>query len=120
MRTLEKRWEISTAVLPLLSSLKRLEDLELGPRVERRGRLVEDQHLGLAHIGARDRHFLPFAARQLDAVLEAFADALAVAAGQPRRSPRRLGCAWAARSIRAWSSRASMRPTAMLSPAVKL
>ena len=69
MRTLENRWEISTAVLPA-QLLEPLEHLELGARIERRGRLVEDKHLRVAHVGARDRDFLPFAARQVDAGLK--------------------------------------------------
>src|SRR5690554_1698863 len=117
MRTLEKRWEMSTTVRPWPSSRKRwntsnserassaavghadageavgdehhgaplaelaeaLEHLELGARVERRGRLVEDKHVGAAHIGAGDRDLLPFAAGEVDAVAEAAADHLVVA-----------------------------------------
>ena len=85
MRTLEKRCEISTAVLPCAQFLEALEHLELGARIERRRRLVEDQHLRLAHVGARDRDLLPFAAGQVDAVLEALADPLVVACAAGRR-----------------------------------
>ena len=60
------------------------EHLVFGTGVESGGRLVEDQHLGLAHVGAGDGDLLPFAAGQLDAVLEALADHLVVAAGQAR------------------------------------
>ena len=119
MRTLEKRCEISTAVLPCAQLLEALEHLELGARVEGRGRLVEDQHLRVAHVGAGDRDLLPFAAGEVDAGPEALADHLVVTRRAAVRSPRRRGCARAAASIRAWSSRASMRPTAMFSAAVR-
>jgi hypothetical protein len=82
MRTLEKRWEISTAVLPSTQLLEALEDLELGAGVERGGRLVEDQDLRVAHVGAGDGDLLPLAAGQFHAVLEALADHLVVAAGR--------------------------------------
>ena len=118
MRTLEKRCEMSTAVLPSRQLLEALEHLELGARVERGGRLVEDQHLRIAHVGAGDGDLLPLAAGEVDAGLEAAADQLVVALRQPgdhlvgqarRRRPR----------MRARSSRASMRPTPMFSPAVR-
>ena len=67
MRTVEKRCEISTAVLPSAQLLEALEHLELGARVERGGRLVEDQHLRVAHVGARDGDLLPLAAGEVDA-----------------------------------------------------
>src|SRR5690606_963482 len=57
---------------------------ELRTRVERRGRFVEDQHVGLAHVGARDRDLLPFAAGQVHALAEALADELVVAVRQLR------------------------------------
>ena len=99
--------------------LEALEHLELGARVERRRRLVEDQHLRVAHVGARDRDLLPFAAGQVDAGAEALADHLVVAVAAAWRSPRRRGCAARPSTMRARSSRASMRPTAMLSAAVR-
>ncbi len=80
MRTLEKRCEISTAVLPRGELLEALEHLEFRARIERRGRLVEDQHLRVAHVGARDRDLLPLAAGQVDAGAKALADDLVVAA----------------------------------------
>ena len=92
--------------LALAQLLEALEHLELGARVEGGGRLVEDQHLGLAHIGAGDGDLLPFAARQLDTVLEALADASGRSRPAAGRSPRRPGCVLAARSMRARSSRA--------------
>ena len=42
--------------------LEAAEHLVLGAGVEGGGGLVEDQHLGLAHVGAGDRYLLPFAA----------------------------------------------------------
>src|SRR5260370_26074343 len=63
--------------------LEALEHLELGACIERRRRLVEDQHLGFAHVGARDRHLLPFAPAELDAILETLPDPLGVARPQP-------------------------------------
>jgi hypothetical protein len=51
-----------------------LEQVELGLRIERRGRLVPDQDLGVAHEGARERDPLPFAAREVGAALEPFAE----------------------------------------------
>ena len=99
--------------------LEPVEHLEFGTRVQRRRRLVEDQHVGFAHIGARDRDLLPFAAGEFDAVPEALADHLLIAAG----SLAITSSAWlrdAARSMRARSSRASIRPTAMLSAARRL
>ena len=84
MRTLEKRWEMRTAVLPSRQLLEALEHLELGPRVEGRGGLVQDQELRVAHVGARDGDLLPLAAGEVDAGLEALADHLVVAGGQLR------------------------------------
>jgi hypothetical protein len=49
---------------------------------------------GIAHVGAGDGDLLPLAARQVDAVPEALADHLVVAAGQASRSPRRRGSRW--------------------------
>ena len=62
---------------------KALEHLELGARVERRRRLVQDQQLGVAHVGARDRDLLPLAAGEVDAAAEALAEDLVVAVRQP-------------------------------------
>ncbi len=94
---------MSTAVLPSRQLLEALEHLELRARVERRRRLVEDQQLRVAHVRARDGDLLPFAARQVDAGLEALAEHLVVA--------RRAACAitssarlrWAAATMRARS-----------------
>ena len=76
--------------------LEALEDLELAARIERGGGFVEDHHLRIAHVGARDRDLLPLAAGQVDAGAEAAADDLVVAVRQCRdhfigeRAPRRF------------------------------
>ena len=59
------------------------EHFVLGARVERRGRLVEDQDLGVAHVGPAQRHLLPLAPRQLYAAVEAAAEHLVVALPEP-------------------------------------
>lgn len=46
------------------------EDLIFGLRVERAGRLIEDEDTGVANEGAGQRDFLPFAAAQLRAFLK--------------------------------------------------
>ena len=57
--------------LPLRELLEALEDRLLGLRIERRGGLVEHEDVRLlAHEAARERHLLPLAPRELDAVLE--------------------------------------------------
>src|SRR5688572_32922394 len=60
--------------------LEAAKHLELRARVERRGGLVEDEDLRVAHVGARDGDLLPFAAGQVDARSPALADDLVVAA----------------------------------------
>ena len=67
MRTLEKRCEMRTAVLPSRSSLKRWNTSNSDARVEGRRGLVEDQQLGVAHVGAGDGDLLPLAAGEVDA-----------------------------------------------------
>src|SRR5438046_9906121 len=62
--------------------LEALEHLELRTRVERCGRLVEDQKLCIAHVGASDGDLLPFAAREVDARSKALADHLVVSLGK--------------------------------------
>lgn len=47
--------------LAVAEFLEALEHLEFRTRIERRGRLVENRHLGLAHVGAGDGNLLPFA-----------------------------------------------------------
>ena len=61
---------------------KALEHLELGAGVEGGRGLVEDQDLGLAHIGPAERDLLPLAAGEVDAVGEALAERLVVAQRQ--------------------------------------
>ncbi len=73
---------MSTAVLPCESSAKRSKTSNSLARVERRGRLVEDQDVGIAHVGAGDGDLLPLAAGELDAGLEAPSDELVVARRQ--------------------------------------
>ena len=60
-----------------------LEDAPLRHRVEGAGRLVEHEHVGVAHEGARQRHLLPLADRELLAVLEPLAQHRVVAGAQP-------------------------------------
>ena len=74
MRTVEKRWETRIVMrpLPLSPAAARrrgvaLEQRVFGLRVQRGGRLVEDQQQRLvAHEAARQRELLPLAERQLD------------------------------------------------------
>ena len=82
MRTVENRCEIRSDILPCVSSAKRLEHFVFGTRVERRRRLVQNQQLRIAQIGARQRDLLPFAARQVDSAFEPAAQQLIVALGQ--------------------------------------
>src|SRR5206468_12842153 len=53
----------------------------LGARVERGRRFVENEYLRLAHVRARQGHFLPLTAGKLDASVEPFAQHLVVALG---------------------------------------
>ena len=62
--------------------LEALEHFVLGARIERGGRLVEDQQLRVAHVGARDGDLLPFAAGKIDAGAKALAEQLVVLLGQ--------------------------------------
>ena len=89
IRTVEKRCEMMTAMRPATSSRKAHEDLVLGARVERRRRLVEDEHLRVAHVGAGERDLLPLAAREIDAALEAAAEHLPIARAEARQQRRR-------------------------------
>ena len=61
MRTVEKRCEIRIAIFPSVSALKLLEDFVFGARVDRCGRFIEHQILGIAHEGAGQRDLLPLA-----------------------------------------------------------
>ena len=71
---------------PARERAEALEDGVLGLGVERGGRLVEDEDVGLlAHEGARERDLLPLAAGELDAVLEPAAELRVEPFGQTRR-----------------------------------
>ena len=62
---------MTIVVRPARQLAEALEDRVLGLGVERRGRLVEHQDVGLlAHERARQRDLLPLPARQLRPVLE--------------------------------------------------
>src|SRR5204863_1394888 len=50
-----------------------------GAGVQRRGRLVENQHLRVPQIRARERDLLPLPAGELDAIVEPFAEHLIIA-----------------------------------------
>ena len=67
--TVERRWAMRIVIASRLWLTSRivLADLVLGDRVERRGRLVEDEQVGVAQQGARDREALALAARDLHA-----------------------------------------------------
>ena len=62
--------------------LEALEDFVLGAGIEGGGGLVEDEELGVAHVSAAEGDFLPLAAAQIHAAVEAAANHLVVAAGQ--------------------------------------
>src|SRR5580698_2543750 len=62
--------------------LESLEYFKLGASIQRRCRLVENQHGRFAHIGPSDRNFLPFPAGKLDTVLESLSDHLLIASRQ--------------------------------------
>ena len=89
--TTPRSWVISTtAVLQLaLDPLDHLEDLRLHGDVERRGRLVGDQHLGIVGDRHRDHHALAHAAGELVRVL--LARVPRAAGCRPGRAARRLG-----------------------------
>ena len=82
MRTVEKRCEMSSAILPSVSSAKRSKTSQFTAGIERGGGLVENEQLRVAKIGARQGELLPFAAGEIDAALEAAAQHLVVAALQ--------------------------------------
>src|SRR2546427_3252922 len=65
---------------PPLGELRESQEyLVLGARVERRGGLVENQDLGVAHVGPPQRDLLPLASRQLDSPVEPPTEHLVVA-----------------------------------------
>ena len=76
IRTVEKRCEISSAILPAVSSAKRWNTSIFRAGVQRSGRLVENQDLRVAQVCAGQRDFLPFAAGKIHPALEAPARAV--------------------------------------------
>ncbi len=56
--------------LPLDQGRKALKDLILRPGVQRGGRLVQDQELGIPHIGPGKTDLLPLSATQIDGTRE--------------------------------------------------
>ena len=61
-----------------------LEDFMLGARIQRGRRLVQNQQLRIAQIGARQRDFLPFATGQIDSAFEPATQTLFIALGKLR------------------------------------
>ena len=59
-----------------------LEHFVLRSRVQRRGRLVQNQYLGIAQVRAGERDLLPLSARQINAALKSTAQNLFVALGK--------------------------------------
>ena len=88
------------------------EDVVLGARVERRRRLVENEQLRVAHVGARERDLLPLAAGQIDAVVESAPEHLPVRAGQTRKQRRRERLLGGARDHRRAASPAAFASAA--------
>ena len=80
-RTVDRRCAMTIVVRPARSRLQRGEHDLLGDRVERRGRLVEDQDRRVLEDGARDAEPLALAARQAAA---GFGDLGVVAIRQAR------------------------------------
>jgi hypothetical protein len=60
---------MTSVVRPARGVAQRRLDLLLGAGVERAGRLVQDQDARVLQQGARDRHALLLAARELQAAL---------------------------------------------------
>ena len=82
MRTVEKRWLMSTTARPAGELPDVLEHVPLGLGVEGAGGLVEHEDLGVAHEGAGQRDLLPLAHAQLLAVVEPLAQHGVVAVAQ--------------------------------------
>ena len=95
-----------------------LKDFKFTAGIERRGGLVEDQQLGIAQIGAREGHLLPFAAREIDAAFETPAEHLIVSAGELCNHALGKALLRGVLNLLGWSGERSMRPTAMFSRAV--
>ena len=64
-----------------------LEHVVLGARIQCGGRLVQNQELGVAQVGARQRDLLPFPAGKLHAAFEAPSKLLPVTERQPLDHP---------------------------------
>ena len=65
------------------------EHFVLRPRVERRSRLVQDEQLRRAHVGARERDLLPLPTREIHTVVEPPAEHLSVAVRETWQETRR-------------------------------
>ena len=118
IRTVEKRCEISSAILPVRQFRESLEHLVLGARVERRRRLVENQQLRVAQVRAGQRHLLPLAAREVHAAFEAPSEQLIVALPAAAGSPASARLLRAASSTSPLSAPHRSGPTAMFWRAV--
>ena len=79
-RIVDRRWAITIAVRPGQQPAQAVLDPRLGVHVDVRGGLVEDQDARVGRRGARERHQLALAGRQVAAAL---ADLGVVAVGQP-------------------------------------
>ncbi len=76
MRTVEKRCEMSTDILSFGQFGKAEKDFVFRARIERGSGFVEDEQLGVAHIGAGQSDLLPFAAREVDTAVKTASDHL--------------------------------------------
>ena len=66
LRTIVRSWVISSSAMPKRAQIvQQLEDLRLDGHVERGGRLVGDEDVGLVGERHRDHHALALAAREL-------------------------------------------------------
>ena len=104
MRTVEKRCEISSAILPWVSSAKSVEDLALGSGIERGRGFVEDQQLRVAQIGPGQGDLLPLSAGEIHAAFKAPSEHLPITQRKPRDDLGRhafSGCCRYARKVAA-------------------
>src|SRR5437899_6920283 len=60
-----------------------LKDFEFAARVEGRGRLVQDEHLRIAQVGASQCDFLPLSTRKIYSAFEPPSEHLFEAMGEP-------------------------------------
>ena len=70
MRTVEKRCEMNSAILPVGEFGEPLKHLILASRIQRGGGFVKNQQLRIAQVGASQRQLLPFAAGKIDATFK--------------------------------------------------